>query len=85
MTVESAQLPVEVKVTDQQYGTLRSVNVLSPEDLPEVLDMQDWRLKEISIESDIRESFEINKVNETTLIGHVVVDLDTLEWEFVEE
>ncbi|WP_049906108.1 hypothetical protein [Halorubrum tebenquichense] len=84
MTVESARLPVEVKVTDQQYGTLRSVNVLSPEDLPEILDTQDWRLEEISIEGDIRESFEINEFDETTLIGHVVVDLDTLEWEFIE-
>ncbi|ELZ41847.1 hypothetical protein C472_00349 [Halorubrum tebenquichense DSM 14210] len=75
---------MEVKVTDQQYGTLRSVNVLSPEDLPEILDTQDWRLEEISIEGDIRESFEINEFDETTLIGHVVVDLDTLEWEFIE-
>lgn len=75
---------MEMKFANDRHGTLRSVNVLSPDDFPEVIGTQDWRLEEISIEGDIRESFEINEFDETTLIGHVVVDLDTLEWEFIE-
>lgn len=78
------ELPVEVEVTSERYGTLRSVNVVSGDDIPPELDTQEWRLKEISVESHVRERIDVHALNETTEVGVVRVDPDTLGWEFSE-
>ena len=85
MTSETIKLPIEVEVTQERFGKTRSINVLLPESPPAVLDTQDWRLEEVSIDSSLRDSLQMRNIDETKLVGHVVVDLNTLEWEFVEE
>lgn len=85
MGSDLVEFPVEVEVTPEQYGTLRSVNVVSREEIPPELDTQEWRLEEISVESHVRDQIDVNSINETTRVGVVQIKPDTLEWEFSEE
>jgi hypothetical protein len=82
MSGDLVELPVEVEVTPEQYGTLRSVNVVSGDDIPPELDTQEWRLEEISVESYVREQIDVDAIDDTMNVGVVRVDPDTLEWEF---
>ncbi|EMA68115.1 hypothetical protein [Halorubrum distributum] len=84
MSGDLVELPVEVEVTSEQYGTLRSVNVVSGDDIPPELDTQEWRLEEISVESHVRDQLDVGTIDETTSVGVVRVDTDTLVWEFIE-
>lgn len=84
MSGDLVELPVEVEVTSERYGTLRSVNVVSGDDIPPELDTQEWRLEELSVETHVREQIDVSALDETTNVGVVRVDLDTLEWEFTE-
>ncbi|TKX86092.1 hypothetical protein EXE43_10165 [Halorubrum sp. SS5] len=84
MTEGTVKLPVEVEVTQERFGKTRSINVLLPDSPPTALDTQEWRLEEVSIDSTLRESLQMKNIDETRLVGHVVVELNTLEWEFVE-
>ncbi|WP_424015786.1 hypothetical protein ACOZ35_07630 [Halorubrum xinjiangense] len=84
MSSDLVELPIEVEVTSERYGTLRSVNVLSGDDIPPELDTQEWRLEELSVESHVRDQIDIRAINETTKIGVVRVDANTLEWKFIE-
>lgn len=82
MSGDLVELPVEVEVTPERYGTLRSVNIMTEDDIPPELDTQKWRLEEISVESYVREQIDIRDINDTTIVGVVRVDPDSLEWEF---
>jgi hypothetical protein len=84
MSEDLVELPVEVEVTQERYGTLRSVNVVSGGNIPPELDTQEWRLKEISVESRVREQIDIGAIDNTMNVGVVRVDPDTLEWEFTQ-
>ncbi|TKX55651.1 hypothetical protein EXE43_20865 [Halorubrum sp. SS5] len=85
MSGDLVEFPVEVEVTPERYGTLRSVNVVSGDDIPPELDSQEWRLEEISVESHVRDQIDIAVMDETAKVGVVRVDPGTLEWEFTEE
>lgn len=85
MSGDLVELPVEVEVTPERYGTLRSVNVVSGDDIPPELDTQEWRLEEISVESYVREQIDVKAIDNTMNIGVVRVDSETLEWEFIED
>jgi len=74
-----------VEVTEERFGKARSINVLLPDNSPDRLDTRDWRLEEVSIDSTVRDSIQMKDIDETKLVGHVVVDLNTLEWNFTEE
>ncbi|TKX36036.1 MULTISPECIES: hypothetical protein [unclassified Halorubrum] len=83
MSRDLVEFPVEVEVTPERYGTLRSVHVVSGEDIPPELDTQEWRLEELSLESYVRDQIDINTIDETTTVGVARIDSETLEWEFV--
>ncbi|OYR58752.1 hypothetical protein DJ83_14470 [Halorubrum ezzemoulense] len=85
MSGDLVELPVEVEVTPERYGTLRSVNVVAGGNIPPELDTQEWRLEEISVESHVRNRIAVSAIDKTTRIGIVRVSPDTLEWEFIEE
>jgi len=85
MSGDLVEFPVEVEVTPERYGTLRSVNVVSGDDIPPELDSQEWRLEEISVESYAREQIDVKAIDNTMNIGVVRVDSETLEWEFIED
>jgi hypothetical protein len=76
------EFPVKVDYTPRQHGAERSVNVLYEDSDREFVATQEWRLKAISISGDLREELDINKLQESMVIGVVDVDPDTLEWEF---
>lgn len=84
MSGDLVEFPVEVEVTSERYGTLRSVNVVSGDEIPPELDTQEWRLEEISVESYVRDQVGISAIDETTNVGVLRVDTNTLEWEFLE-
>jgi hypothetical protein len=84
MSGDLVELPVEVEVTSERYGTLRSVNVVTGDDIPPELDTQDWRLEGLSAESHVRDQIDLGGIDETTIIGVVQVETGTLEWEFIE-
>ena len=84
MSGDLVELPVEVEVTPERYGTLRSVNVLSEDDIPPELDTQEWQLEELSVETYVREKIDIDALNETKEVGVVWVNPATLDWKFVE-
>ncbi|TKX53865.1 hypothetical protein EXE44_17160 [Halorubrum sp. SS7] len=84
MSGDLVELPIEVDVTPERYGTLRSVNVVSGDDIPPALDSQEWRLEELSVESHVRDQIDVRAIDETTNVGVLRVDTNTLEWEFLE-
>ncbi|MFY4815032.1 hypothetical protein ACOJIV_20405 [Haloarcula sp. AONF1] len=85
MSGDLVELPVEVEVTPERYGTIRSVNVVTGNDIPPELDTQDWRLEEISVENYVREEENIDGIDKTTKVGVVQVCLKNLKWEYVQE
>ncbi|TKX85218.1 hypothetical protein EXE43_14825 [Halorubrum sp. SS5] len=85
MSGDIVEIPVEVEVTPVQHGTLRTVKVVSPEDIHPELDTQEWRLKEISVETHVRDKIDIRGINKTTNVGVVWVDPGTLNWKFIED
>ncbi|ELZ43371.1 hypothetical protein C464_16632 [Halorubrum coriense DSM 10284] len=85
MSGETVEIPVEVEVTPEKYGTLRSVNVVSEDNIPLELDTQEWRLEAISVESHVRDQIDVRGVDETTTVGVVRVDPETLNWEYIEK
>ena len=85
MSGDLVELPVKVEVTPEKFGSVRRVKVVSREDIPPELDTQEWRLKALSVESHVRDQIAVDAIGETTRVGIVRVDPDTLEWEFIEE
>lgn len=84
MSGDLIEFPVEVEVTPERHGTLRSVNIVSGDDFTPELDTQEWRLEELSVESYVRDQIDVGAIDETTEVGVLRVDADTLEWNFVE-
>lgn len=84
MSGDLVELPIKVEVTSERYGTLRSVNVLSRDDIPLEMDTQEWRLEELSVESHVRERIDVREIDETIIVGVVQFKTGTLEWGFVE-
>ena len=85
MSGDLVELPIEVEVTSERYGTLRSVNVVSGDDIPPELDTQEWRLEELSVESHVRDQIDIGEIDKTMNVGLVRVETHTLEWEFIKD
>lgn len=83
MTEEGVQFPVKLEVSQQNYGKLRSVNVVDEEATEEFVDTQEWRLESLKIESFVRDQIKVKNFQETTKLGTVVVEPASLEWEFV--
>lgn len=82
MSDESLRFPVEVQVRHRNHGALRSVEVLDGDSTISFVDRQGWRLETLSVESHVRELLDLPRLDETTQVGYVVVDPETLEWSF---
>lgn len=82
MSDDSPRFPVEVQVRRRNYGTLRSVDLQDDDSTASFVNTQDWRLETLSVESHVREILDLRQLNQTTQVGYVVVDPETLKWSF---
>lgn len=82
MSDESHRFPVEVQVRHRKHGALRSVEILDEDSTASFVDTRDWHLETLSVESHIRELLDLPRLDETTHVGYIVVDPETLDWSF---
>lgn len=82
MSNDTHRLDVEVRVTQRTHGALRSITVLDEDSQAAFVDTQEWRLETLSVESYVRDTFNIPNLNETSVVGYIDVNADTLEWVF---
>lgn len=83
MTEKRVQFPVKLEVTKQEYGKLRSVNVVNEETTEDFEDTQELKLELLKIESFVRDQIEVTDFQETTKLGTVLIEPASLEWGFV--